>query len=104
MWRRRLHKVADIVLELLAGLHPPWPKDMHKPLIIGLTLHFVSCPPWQLRNTGCLLDLGREVQRVWDLPHGDVRPLLRNFFGLPGLLETMPELVVQGLLPSTLDG
>jgi len=41
LWRRKLHKVADLVLELPAGPQPFWPSTMHKPLILGLTLCFV---------------------------------------------------------------
>jgi hypothetical protein len=44
-WRRKLHKVADLVLELPAGPQPFWASTMHEPLIIGLTLHFVSSNP-----------------------------------------------------------
>jgi hypothetical protein len=68
LWRRKLHKVADLVLELPVGPQPFWASTMHDPLIIGLTLHFVSSNPCELRHHHALLDLGREVHHLWDLP------------------------------------
>ena len=97
-WRRKLHKVADIVLELPAGLHPEWPSAMHEPLLIGLTLPFLSFCPWELRNTKHLLDLGREVCRMWRLPEGDVRPLLRQLLHSSTYLESLPADVVRAML------
>jgi hypothetical protein len=64
LWYRRLHKVDNIVLELSAGCHGSWPSSMHEPIIVGLTLHFITFPPWELKNDKHILDLGREVSRL----------------------------------------
>jgi hypothetical protein len=98
MWRKKLFKVSDIVLELPAGCHPAWPSTMHEPLLIGLTLCFIRHPPWQLRNSAAVLDLGREVHRVWKTPAGDVRPFLCQLCDLPSVLDSMPERLVRGML------
>ncbi len=71
---------------------------MHEPLIIGLTLRFVSFDPWELRNHPSLLDLGREVRRLWDLPVQHVGAVLRQLFQLPELLESVSSGLVRDLL------
>jgi hypothetical protein len=58
-WRRLLHKTADVIFELPAGSRPAWPLLMHEPLVIGLTLRFAACPPFQLRHHPSVLELGR---------------------------------------------
>ena len=42
-WRKKLFKVSDLVFEV-PGRRTFWPAHEHKPLIIGLTLHFSSSP------------------------------------------------------------
>jgi len=98
LWRQKLHKVADLVLELPAGPQPFWPSHMHEPLILGLTLRFVSFAPWELRNHHALLDLGREVRRLWDLPNADVGFVLRKLLQLSGDLESLQPSVVRDVL------
>lgn len=63
-WRKRLHCIADIVIELPAGRRPFWPTTMHESLIIGLTLPFSASLPWQLRRAPCLLDLEWSLREV----------------------------------------
>jgi hypothetical protein len=75
-WRRKLHKVADVVIEIPAGVRPFWPLSMHEPLLLGLTLRFTSCSPWQLRLSQPILDLERELRSVWCNPKLDERIVL----------------------------
>lgn len=52
LWRKKLYKASNIVIELpLPGARPFWLQDEHEPLLIGLTLHFSCCAPWQLRQS-----------------------------------------------------
>jgi len=88
-WRRKLHRVADIVIELPAGCRPVWPLAMHEPLLIGLTLHLAACYPWHLRVTPQLLDLDRALHGVWRDPQQDEGPLLRQLCLLPGVLDAL---------------
>jgi len=85
-WRRKLHKVADVVLELPAGVRPYWPRSMHEPLLIGLTLSLLPAFPWELRSTPELLGLERAVHDVWRRQDQDERPLLCQLCLLPGVL------------------
>jgi hypothetical protein len=50
LWRKKLYKTCDIVLTLLPGSRPFWSASAHEPLLIWLTLHFLSCSPGQLRQ------------------------------------------------------
>jgi hypothetical protein len=62
---------------------------MHEPLVIGLTLRFVSCAPWMLKNHRCLLDLGRGLRSVWQDVPCDERRLLRQLCLTPNELDSM---------------
>jgi len=86
-WRKRLYRIADVVLELPPGAIPAWPDSMHEPLIVALTLRFATVHPWQLRQCPEILELGRQVQSMWrdQAPHD--RHLLRQLCRLPTTLE-----------------
>ncbi len=88
-WRKRLHNVADIVLELPAGRRPHWPSSMHEPVLIALILPFSAAFPWQLRQSGPLLELGRRLREVWKVEEQDDRPILRELCALLGVLGRM---------------
>jgi hypothetical protein len=45
MWRKKLFKVSDAVLELPAGFHPEWPSTMHEPLFAWSNTLLHSTPP-----------------------------------------------------------
>ena len=64
LWKRSLHKVADVVLECKAG-QAFWPASAHEPLIIGLCFPFIRFPPWQIRNSPALLGVERLLRSVW---------------------------------------
>ena len=98
LWRKKLHKVANLVLELPAGPQPPWPASMHEPLVLGLTLPFIPSPSWQLRRAPRVLELGREVRRLWDIPGQNIGPVLCQLYQLVPSLATMSPSVVWGLL------
>lgn len=89
LWQQKLYKTSDIVFELPPGSRPFWPSDEHEPLLIGLTLHFSFCFPWQLRHSPPILPLGWELQGVWQEEGGDERSILRKLSALPGTLEGM---------------
>jgi hypothetical protein len=97
-WWKKLFKVADLVLELPPGCVPWWPSSMFEPLLLGLTLCFIVCPPWQLRNTPGVLGMGREVRRMWGSADPNVRRLLCQLCELPDVLEALPPGVVWKML------
>jgi hypothetical protein len=88
-WRRKLHKLLDVVLEVPAGARPFWPLAMHEPLLIGLTFRFLSVAPWELRHTSSFLELERAMRCVWRTPGEDERPLLRQLCQLAGVLDPL---------------
>lgn len=89
LWRKRLFKVSDLVIEVPAGSRPFWPAEMHEPLLIGLTLRFSSKPPWQLRNSPSVLALGRALHEMWADVSGDERHLLRQLCMLPTTMDSL---------------
>ncbi len=88
-WRKLLYKLADLVVEIPAGARPFWPVQMHEPLVLGLTLRFLSVCPWILREHCCLLDLERSLRMMWTSVSGDERPVLRELCALPLALDAL---------------
>jgi len=78
-WRKKLQRVSDIVFEVPAGARPFWPASNHEPLIVGLTLSFLSHSPWQVKLKGAVLELERKLRAVWKDPAGCERSILREF-------------------------
>jgi len=88
-WRWLLYKTADAVFELPAGVCPAWPLPMHEPLVVGLTLHFAICPPFQLRFYPPFLDLVRSLQGLWLHVLGNEGLVLRQLYHSPATLESL---------------
>jgi hypothetical protein len=88
-WRKRLHNISDLVLELPAGRKPHWPAVMHESLILAFILPFSSTSPWQLRQTESVLALGRRLHGLWQMEESDDRPVLRELCTLLSLLGTL---------------
>mmetsp|Transcript_21443 Transcript_21443/g.30696 ORF Transcript_21443/g.30696 Transcript_21443/m.30696 type:complete len:502 (+) Transcript_21443:2685-4190(+) len=80
LWRKRLFKIADCVIEIPAGSRTFWSKTMFEPLLIGVLLPFSSSPPWQLRGSAQILELEKQLRKMWTNADGDERSLLRKFF------------------------
>ncbi len=66
--------MRDIVLEIPAGTRTFWPSSAHEPLVIGLTLCFAACYPWQLRQLETLLALGRKLRANFQSCRGIWKP------------------------------
>jgi hypothetical protein len=94
-WRKRLKKLCDLVFELPPGARSCWPSTEHEPLIVGLTLHFSSSSPWQVKRATDVLALEWTVRAVWSAPDGDERTLLHEFCISPERLDSMPPGVVR---------
>jgi hypothetical protein len=71
---------------------------MFEPLIIGITVHFISKPPWQLQGTPKMFNLGRLMSEVWTHEKVDPGDLLRKFLLEYERLLTMPADVVRRML------
>ena len=89
-WRRLLHKTANFIFELPAGSRSAWPVTMHEPLVVGLTLRFAACVPFQLRHHPTLLALGRTLHGLWPHVSQDERGVLRQLCNAPAALESTP--------------
>lgn len=88
-WRKKLQKVSDLVFEVPAGSREFWPVQEHEPLIVGLTLRFSSSSPWQVKRTGCVLELERLLREVWKSEDRDERSLLQQFCNTPRRMATV---------------
>jgi hypothetical protein len=96
-WRCLLHKAADLVFESC----PAWPLTMHEPLVFGLTLRFVACPPFQLRYHPSVLELGRTLQGLWPHVSWDERAALCKLCHSPTTLEALSSGVARAVLQPT---
>ena len=95
LWRKKLHKVSDLVFEVPSGARAFWPRHLHEPLIIGLIFGFSVCCPWQLRYSNSVLELGRELREVWKGQTGCERSVLRQHCDAQRVLDSLQEGVVQ---------
>jgi hypothetical protein len=77
-WRKRLIKICDAVLSIPPGSRTFWPATEHEPLILGLTLRFSPCSPWQVKRCSQFLALAGELQGMWSRPEDDERDILRK--------------------------
>jgi hypothetical protein len=80
-WRKHLYKLSDVLFNIPAGCRAElWVAEMHKPLVVGLILPFLSVSPWLRRLTSSVLDVENQVRRVWMTPDGDAGHLLRQLW------------------------
>ena len=89
LWRKKLHKVADVVIEIPSGSRAFWPRTLHEPLLLGLTFGFSLRQPWQLRYAEPILELGREVREVWKDQKRCERDFLRKLCDTARLLGSV---------------
>jgi len=97
-WRRLLYKTADVVFELPAGSRSAWPLPMHEPIVVGLTLRFAVCPPFQLRFHPPVLELVRSLHGLWARVSGDEGFILRQLCHSPSTLESLQGGVARAVL------
>jgi hypothetical protein len=89
LWRKKLHKVADLIVEIPAGARTFWPRSMHEPLLLGLTFGFSPLPPWQLRYSEPVLEVGRQLREVWKDKERCERNILCELCNTAGLLGSL---------------
>ena len=99
LWRKQLYKAADLVLHLPAS-HSAWPSQMFEPLTIAILYPFLKFRPWQIRGSPQVLDLGRELSRVWREDPGREGPLLWKLRSLQESIATMSPQLAWKLLQS----
>ena len=97
LWRKQLHKAADLVVTPPLGLSF-WPNDMHGPLLIAFCFLFCRFNPWCARGTLKLHAVERKLQEMWCTKNMDGRNLLRQLRMEMVKLPTMPEHVVRSVL------
>ncbi len=88
-WRRKLNKISDITFEVPPGVEAFWPRSEHEPLVVGLTLRFCSCRPWQVKESDRLLELEGPLREMWKVENRNGWAVLRQLCQLPRMLESM---------------
>jgi len=100
IWRKQLHKVADLVVELPFD-DECWQQNIeHEPLTLAFVFPFVCFKPWQLKRTYAILGMGRVLRRLWKESNLSTWHILHKFLLWAGRLYTMPEGVVRKMLQS----
>lgn len=98
-WRKQLQKVLDLTFEVPAGTFF-WPHSMDEPLVVSVSLPFISHRPWQLQGCPRLVGLGRALRGMWQEEERDMRALLRQLCVLLRRLAPLSADVVWGVLHS----
>ena len=100
LWRKQLHKVADLVVDLPFD-DCCWKKLIHhEPLTFACIFPFIPIKPWQLKRTYAFLGMGRVLRRLWKESHLSTWDILHKFLSWAGRLSTMPESMVRKMLQS----
>ena len=96
-WRRLFLKVCDFTFVASPGL-PFWPTDMFEPLWVGIVLPFAHCRPWSLKRAPLLVEMERDLRRVFETGEGDAGNILRKLLLLPKRLASLSQRVACGVL------
>jgi hypothetical protein len=96
-WRRLFLKVCDFTFAASPGL-PFWPTGMFEPLWVGIVLPFAHCRPWSLKRAPLLVEMERDLRRVFETGEGDAGNILRKLLHLPRRLAPLSQRVACGVL------
>ncbi len=77
---------------------PFWPTDMFEPLWVVIVLPFAHCRPWSLKQAPLLVEMERDVRRVFETGEGDAGNILRKLLHLPKWLAPLSQRVACGVL------
>ncbi len=95
-WQCLFNKVCDFTFVASPGL-PFWPTNMYEPLWVGIVLPFAHCRPWSLKQAP-LLEMERDVHRVFETSGGDAGNILRKLLHLPKWLAPLLQCVACSVL------
>ncbi len=96
-WRHLFNKACDFTFVVSPG--PSfWPVDMFKLLWVGIVLPFSFHRPWCFKRAPLLVEMGRNLREVLAAGERDGGDILRKLLKLPGLVASMPEHMVCGVL------
>ena len=102
-WTRLFHKLCDFVAVFPVG-SPHWPADMHEPLWIGFSLPFIRHPPWALRGTPLLVELGRQLREVLSTSEEDGGNILLKLLRTSRRVTGLSKRVTRGVLRMPREG
>ena len=83
------YKLSDFVFTLSPGL-VHWPRSMHEPLFVGISLPLLSREPWTLRGSPLLVAMERNLRRVLSTGEDNGRDILRELLQTPRRLASLP--------------
>ena len=89
-WLRMFYKLCDFTFVIPVG-SPIWPKNMHEPLFVGISLPLIRCQPWSLQGTPLLVELVGRLREMLKSGEGDGRDILRQLLRIPGWAGTMSD-------------
>ena len=96
-WRRHLYKSADVIFEV-PPCHDIWDASMHEPLMFALFLPYLDRCPWELRKTGLVVELERNLREVFKKDIRLGRDLLSQFLCQTRELDHLPLRKLRGVL------
>ena len=66
-WLRHVYKSEDLIIQIPAGSpngENIWPANMHETLIIAIMFPYLRRCPWELKRTGLMVGLARNLSRL----------------------------------------
>ena len=96
-WRRLFNKACDFSFVVPANVSF-WPAAMFEPIWVGIILPFTHHRPWSFKRAPLLVELGRDLRRMWPEREGDARDLLRKLLLLPRKIRGLSQRQACGVL------
>jgi hypothetical protein len=89
-WRQLFNKACDFSF-IVSPSTLFWSADMFEPLWVGVILPFSHCKPWSLKRAPLLVEMGRDLQSLFEMSEADARNLLQKLLLLPKRLAPLSE-------------
>ena len=102
-WIRLFYKMCDVVFHIPVGTSN-WPSAMHESLFVGITFPYLSHRPWTVRGTPLLVELGRQLRRLWATSERDAGDCVRELLRTAKRLPTMSQPVASRVLSLSGEG
>jgi len=100
-WKRRLHRTADIVIEIPA-ITSFWKPNCFESLVVGFYFPYFRTEPWCHRGTQRMLELERTLRRMWKHQEKHAGSLLRKLFDTTRKMGSLSERLVRETLSNPL--
>ena len=89
-WRRNMHKLVDLILDITTGSGYIWPQEMHETLILVIYFSYLNRFPWELRRKNLMVGVGRHMRGVLKKDHNVEGNILSQLCEEARVMDALP--------------